>query len=177
MSKILNYSDFFELLKKEKRNIKVKITEDFKPHKYSTGDINPKGTILWFGLSNDKSFISTFNGNTESKNREFGYTFDYAWLGSWKTNYNGKFELVEDTTKTLIKNKMEIEDLKKIDPKILKLAKEEVEKERAEKQQKEAEEVLRGLLNRKDEADKIAKETSIDLKEIDKQIKVFDGKK
>ena len=88
-----------------------------------------------------------------------------------------KFFKLKEPQKKLIENKMEIEDLKKVDPKILKLAKEEVEKGRNEKQQKQAEEVLRGLLDKKDEAEKVVKDVGIDLKEIDKQLKVFEGKK
>lgn len=90
------------------------------------------------------------------------------------------FDLKEPTQKSsegkLIKNKMETKEIAKIDSKILKAAKKEVELERSKKQQEEAAEYYRNLMNKKDDIEKVVKEQGLDLKEIDKQLKVFNVK-
>ena len=86
-------------------------------------------------------------------------------------------ELVEEKQELIEnKTKMNVDDLKGVDKKILLAAKEEVAKERADKQQKDAEEILRQLYEEKDEAEAVVKANGIDLKEINKKLKVFDGK-
>lgn len=93
--------------------------------------------------------------------------------GMWEVE---RFKLHKPKQKLIENKKMNAEDLNRVDKKILAAAKEEVEKERAEKQQKEAEEFLRQLYAEKDDAEAVVKASGIDLKEINKKLKVFDVK-
>ena len=53
-----------------------------------------KGTKLYFGILED--YISTYDEETKSKNRKFGYDFDYAWSFDWHPYYKGKFILIKE---------------------------------------------------------------------------------
>jgi len=86
MGKIMNYNDFLDYVK-DNGITKAKTTEEFENI--------PKGTILFFG-SEDNSSLSTYEEDTEDKNLEFNYNFDFRGNSSWKCNYTGNFELVED---------------------------------------------------------------------------------
>ena len=72
----------------------------------------PKDTILWFGEDGD--YISTYNSNTENKNKRFNYEFDYEWLFD---TYEGYFIINEVEKIEILKIKYKgrtyvLEDLK-----------------------------------------------------------------
>ena len=58
----------------------------------------PKETILWFGLHNES--ISTYNDDTENKNKEFGYDFFYERIFD---SYGGVFIVDDEEMKIDIK--------------------------------------------------------------------------
>ena len=64
----------------------------------------PKETILWFGLYNES--ISTYNDDTENKNKEFGYDFFYERIFD---SYGGVFIVDDEEMKKEMKNKIVLE--------------------------------------------------------------------
>ena len=64
----------------------------------------PKETILWFGLYNES--ISTYNDDTENKNKEFGYDFFYERIFD---SYGGVFIIDDEEMKKEMKNKIVLE--------------------------------------------------------------------
>jgi len=64
----------------------------------------PKETILWFGLHNES--ISTYNDDTENKNKEFGYDFFYERIFD---SYGGVFIVDDEEMKKEMKNKIVLE--------------------------------------------------------------------
>ena len=54
-----------------------------------------KGTKLWFGKHDYGNRISTWDRNTDKKNEEFDYGFDYEWSNFWHEDYKGKFIIEE----------------------------------------------------------------------------------
>ena len=81
----MNYNEFRDYIK-EHGTTKARITKGM--HNI------PKGTILFFGINDDK--LSTYNEHTHSKNIDFGYGFDYSWRNIWKNEYEGEFELIDE---------------------------------------------------------------------------------
>jgi len=64
----------------------------------------PKETILWFGLWYKN--ISTYNDDTENKNKEFGYDFFYERIFD---SYGGVFIVDDEEMKKEMKNKIVLE--------------------------------------------------------------------
>lgn len=54
----------------------------------------PKGTRLYFGISDNH--ISTYNEDTNNKNKKFEYNFDYGWRFAWNIDYKSKFILIDE---------------------------------------------------------------------------------
>ena len=93
--KKLNQEQFVEYIKKNGIT-KAKLSLSY----YHT----PKETILWFGLHNES--ISTYNDDTENKNKEFGYDFFYERIFD---SYGGVFIVDDEEMKKEMKNKIVLE--------------------------------------------------------------------
>ena len=82
----MNRNELYNYIK-EHGITKARTTEDY--------ETVPKSTELWFGINDE--YISTFNDDTDNKNKDFGYDFYYQLI--WGKYYKGQFELVDNIVK------------------------------------------------------------------------------
>ena len=110
----------------------------------------PKGTKLYFGC-NDDEIASTCNSKTNDLNKQFMYSFDYQL--SFTDSTVCDFELIEPN-KTLIEQKMELDEIKEFSPKVLADAEKEAKKQLAEEQTNIAVAKFKELLMQIDSAER-----------------------
>jgi len=151
---------------------KAKTTKDFY-------DV-PKGTVLYFGV--DHNSVKSYDKYVNNMNKDFGYDFDYSWRWSDDSSYDGSFELVDDVESKfpkneLIKDDMDIDEIKKFDKSVLAEAEKEAKEDIAEEQKNIAKVKFKELYIEVAEAERIADGANEKLAELKKDLKILTPKK